>query len=538
MIQLRDYQEKAVDMLYQYFHHNSGMPCLEAPTGAGKSLIQAAFIKSAIESSPGTRILCLTHQKELIAQNHAALNSYWPQADAGINSASIGRRETGNAVLFAAIQSVHRNPGQLGHFDLVMIDEAHMVPNKVSSGMYRKFLDAQIGFNKKLKVIGLTASPYRLGGGMLTDGSNRLFTDIIPAKAVGMDMPRLIELGYLSPLTTEPVKTKLNTDGVKMSCGDFVASALAKAVDKDSVTAAACNEIISHGQERKSWLIFATSVEHAHHIADYMQSKWVDCRVVTGNTPQNERDSLIAEYKAGEIRSLVSVGVLTTGFDAPQTDLIAFLRPTMSPGLYLQMAGRALRVAPGKSDALVLDFAGNIDRHGPVDDINPPKPPRKREGETMAPLKECPDCFMLLAASSAACPYCGYEFPQAPPKIEAQASTADIMSRRDGGAVRVEPTKMMFSVHQKAGKPRSMRVDYYAGINRVATEWVCLEHGGYARVKAENWWRQHIGSRQYICLDDAIEIANECARLPAYLFVDSSGKYSKIISRGFNEVAA
>ncbi len=535
-MKLRPYQEKAIELLYAYFEKNQGNPVLEAPTAAGKSVIQAQFIRGILEQWPMQRILCLTHSRELVFQNYQAMRRAYPGGSIGINSASLGRRDTGESVIFAGIQSVYKIAHELGRFDLIMIDEAHLCPVKTSQGMYRTFVDACRVFNPRIKVIGFSATPYRLDNGLLADGDNRLFTDLIPARAAGMSIDDLLGQRYLAPLVSRPVETRLDTDLVPVRGGEYVLKDLAKAVDVDSTTRQACDEIIAFGADRDAWLIFASSVNHAHHIQEYLDSCWVTSRVITGTTPEAERDDSIAAYRRGDVRALVNVNVLTTGFDAPHTDLLAFLRPTMSTSLYVQMAGRGMRIHPGKSDCLVLDFADLIARHGPVNNVDPPRKRGDKKGQ--APVKECPDCYMLLHASARECIYCGKEFQfESNQNISGTASTLDIIATR--APQRVTPTEMAFSVHKKIGKPDSLRVDYYSGPLRLATEWVCLFHGGMAGAKAREWWRQHIGPMGIVAdIEEALQLAEKDARIPDYLFIQPEGKYTKIVSRGFKEAAA
>lgn len=535
-MKLRDYQKKAIELLYAYFQHNTGNPVIEAPTAAGKSVIQAAFIRGVLEQWPLQRILCLTHVKELVSQNSAALRRLYPGGSIGVNAAALGSRDTQESVIFASIQSVYRRAHELGRFDLVMIDEAHLCPVKTSSGMYRKFIDDCRKYNPRIKVIGFSATPYRLDNGLLIDGDSRLFTDIIPAKAAGMSIDDLLAAGYLAPLTTAPVRTHLDTSSVPMRGGEFVLKDLARAVDVDSVTKAACDEIIALGADRDAWLIFASSVEHAHHIQQYLSSQWIRCAVITGETDNDERDQAISDYRQGTVRALVNVNVLTTGFDAPHTDLLAFLRPTMSTSLYVQMCGRGMRIHPAKHDCLVLDFAGLIETHGPVNSVQPPRKGKAKE-QQQAPVKECRGCLMLVHASVRECPYCGekFEFDMAP-KISGKASTLDIMAVK--GPQRVTPTMATYGRHDKPGKPPSLRVDYYAGPLRVATEWICLFHGGAAETRAFCWWQEHLpGTKWPADIDEAVA-ASDNARLPAYLYIQQEGKFSRIVSRGFEERAA
>jgi len=250
-------------------------------------------------------------------------------------------------------------------------------------------------------------------------------------------------------------------------------------MDDDSLVRSACREIIEHSADRHSVLIFASGVKHAQHV-----------QRILGELSHDERAETLQRFKDGDLKYLVNVNVLTTGFDAPNIDCVAMLRPTNSPGLYYQMVGRGFRLHPGKDNCLVLDFGGNILRHGPVDDLQIKEP---GQGNGEAPAKECPECNAVIHAAYATCPECGYEFP--PPQREqhdSQASTAGILSG-EVTETEYDVQDVYFSVHVKRDAPedhpRSMRVDYRVGFNDYRSEWVCFEHNGYARAKAEAWWR-------------------------------------------------
>ena len=223
--------------------------------------------------------------RELIAQNHAEMLGLWPEAPAGIYSAGLGRREADARILFAGIQSVHRKAAEIGHCDLVLIDEAHLIP-AASATMYRRFLDELTAINPKLKVIGFTATPYRLDSGMLHEGEGALFTDI----AYEVSVRDLIDQGYLCPLVSKQPKTRLDVAGVGSRGGEFIASELQAAVDKEAITRAAVSEIIAYGADRKSWLAFCSGVDHARHVAEEFRSRGITCATIFGDTPKDERD--------------------------------------------------------------------------------------------------------------------------------------------------------------------------------------------------------------------------------------------------------
>jgi DNA repair protein RadD len=521
-MKLRAYQRAAIDAIYGYFAEKAGHPIVVIPTAGGKSLVMAAFIREVLEQWPDQRILIVTHVRELISQNFAELLRLWPEAPAGIYSAGLGKRDLGARILFAGIQSIHRKAYGVQQADLVLVDEAHLIP-RTADTMYRRFLEDLTVISPHLKIIGLTATPYRLDSGMLHRGEDALFTDI----AFEVSVRELIDQGYLSPLVSKSGATQLDVKGVGTRGGEFIQSQLQAAVDRDDVTRAAIDEVVAYGAERRSWLAFCSGVDHAGHVAQAIRERGISCATIFGHTPKAERDRTIAAFKRGEIRALASMGVLTTGFNAPSVDLIAMLRPTKSAGLYVQMAGRGTRLAPGKTDCLVLDFAGNVARHGPIDAVNPHEPAAGGGGP---PVKTCPDCRSILPAATRICPDCGHVFPPPEPRIEATASTLQIMTL--GKPQWLPVSGVDYARHEKPGRPPSLRVDYRCGLV-LHREWVCLEHGGFPREKAVAWWRQRgPGLPVPATVTDALAQA-ERLRVPAAIAVRPSGRFTEVVGARF-----
>ena len=527
MLTLRPYQQAAIASIYGYFQNNKGNPLVIIPTAGGKSLVMAAFIEGVLKAWPDQRILIVTHVRELIAQNHAEMIGLWPEAPAGIYSAGLGKREAQARVLFAGIQSIHRRAREIGHTDLVLIDEAHLIPGN-SSTTYRRFLDALSAINPALKVIGLTATPFRTDSGMLHEGKSALFTDI----AFEAPVRELIDQGYLSPLVSKQPATQLDVSKVGTRAGDFIARDLAAAVDQDAITRAAVAEIIDYGKDRKSWLAFCSGVDHARHVAEEFQRRGITCRTIFGDTPKDERDAIIAAFKRGDIRALASMGVLTTGFNAPGVDLIALLRPTKSAGLYVQMVGRGTRLAEGKENCLVLDFAGTVRRHGPIDLVRPKRPGEGGGGE--APTKVCPMCDSIIALSAIECPDCGYEFPARELKIAPTAAALPVLSPKTPQWLPVHGVS--YSRHDKLGGLPSLKVTYSSGLTSYS-EWICIEHQGYARQKASDWWRKRApGLPVPLSVNEAILQAGELTR-PSAISVRPLGRYFEITGYRFDPCA-
>ncbi len=524
-LSLRPYQRAAIEALYDYFSASSGNPLVVMPTGTGKSLCIAGFTREAIAAYGDTRVLILTHVKELIQQNFMALLRAWPEAPAGIYSAGLSRRDIHAQILFAGIQSIHRHARQVQRCDLVLIDEAHLL-GRGDSGMYRSFLAQLNEINAGLlKVVGFTATPYRLDSGMLHEGKDRLFTDI----AFQVPVLEMIQQGYLCPVVPKQTSTQLDVGGVGTRGGEFIAKDLEAAVDRDEVTRAAVAEIVQHGAGRGSWLVFCSGVAHARHVRDAIREHGISAETVTGDTPGPERDGILAAFKAGRLRCVTNANVLTTGFDAPGTDLIALLRPTKSVGLYVQMVGRGTRLAEGKDDCLVLDFAGNTARHGPIDMVDGRKKESVGDGE--APIKVCPECQTINHASARHCIECDHEFPPPVVKVAPQAASNALLSTQIQAAW-CDVTGITYARHDKPGKPASLRVTYECGLAR-HSEWVCFEHTGFPRDKAVGWWRRRAGNLPPPATVDAALEQLDQLRRPIAIEVRPAGQYTEIAAARF-----
>ena len=919
MITARPYQRQALDALYAWFYANPlGNPLLVLPTGSGKAVILALLVQEALTRWHGTRVLMLTHVRELIAQNTDKMRLLWPDAPMGIHSAGLRSRATFEPVIFAGIQSVHQKAWHLGRFDIIVIDEAHLI-NPKAQGIYRNFLHEARIINPAVRVVGLTATPWRTRSGSLCHGDEALFTDV----AFEVSMLDLIAQGYLSPLISKRMVTQLDVSGVPIRQGEFAPGQLERAVNKDDITQAALDECVHYGENRRKWLVFCAGVNHAEQVAAAMQARGIPTGCVTGKTPAAERDALIDAYRNGRLRAMTNANVLcldskteilteagwvgiddmtmqhrvanfesdsgriwfdypklvvrrqrephermviletkfrsvrvtenhrmlfttsragefrivqardivglagylpiaghsdpvsvyvpqptalsktqrsrrisaaaynlrkngtspvdartlsetrherrqslrythpdeltlaecqfigfwlgdgsigrkknsglactfsqsrtyprviawfdrvlsecgfdhsrgeypdrlscgtvvwtvprgtgfgpqarhgffaltpyldkcgtdlfsglsvpqfdallegfmladglhgdanslndcvlrvagtqkqlydrlqalavvrgwsasisrlappinarhsqqysisfrrnamrhvmtkfrlsfedaphlaervwcvtsttgnivtrrdgkvtimgnTTGFDVPAIDLLVMLRPTQSPGLFCQMAGRGLRKSVDKENCLVLDFAGNTLRHGPVDQIKAWIPKPNQNGPQVAPTRTCPTCQTILATAIRVCPECGYSFPvDLNPPHAAQAVDAPILSTDLTPRLERHP---VHGVHYQQwpgrhGNPPTLRVDYRGPYMRIASEWICLEHGGMARAKAASWWAQRApGTRIPATIDEALA-RQASLRRPAAIHVNVAKKYPEI----------
>lgn len=468
---LRGYQQEAEKALYDYWSRpGAGNALIVLPTGSGKSLLLSSMVKSISEKWPGTRILILSHVKELLTQDYNELKEHWPEAPAGIFSAGIGRKELHAPILVAGIQSLAAHAHRLDPPpEIVFVDECHLIPRNDTT-RYRQVLTVLKQMYPHLKVVGLSATPYRLDSGWLHIGDGAIFDQIV------YDVPvqSLIDQGYLCNVTPKNGSVRVGVEGVRLSGGEFVQSELeAIALDGDT-TAMAVSDLVDRARDRKKWLVFACGVKHAARIKEELTARGILSAIITGETPKAERYYLIETFKGKtleSLRALININVLSTGFNAPAIDCIADLYPTESAGRYVQRVGRGMRTSPSKLDCLYLDYAGNATRHGPIDAIDPDRKPY--DGEGVPPAKECPECMTIIHAACRVCPICGHVFPENQIYINNRPVEAPVLKSQ------IEPieyavTYTDYAVHKKEGKKDSVKITYSHNMGSVS-EWIFPE---------------------------------------------------------------
>lgn len=570
----RPYQTEAVKSIWDYFYDKDGNPLVAMPTGTGKSVVIARFLSSVFNKYPMQRVMMLTHVKELIAQNYEKLLMLWPFAPVGIFSAGLNERNSMCPITFAGIQSVWKKWAVFGHIDLVIIDEAHLLsPNDQT--MYRSFLAGLKSVNPYLKVIGFTATPWRLGHGHLCDPyeDNKgniipsLFTDVCFDLTTMDAFNRLIAEGYLLPLVPKKTKLELSVDGLHIRGGEYMENEMQQMFDKDEITEAALREAIQIAAEqgRKHWLIFASGVDHADHIGQMLDYLGISNGVV--HSKKDGRDKIIEDFKRGNITAIVNNNVLTTGFDSPHIDLIIVLRATTSSVLWVQMLGRGTRPdynpmighnggpkfdlntfdgrwgainASDKQNCLVLDYARNTARLGPVND--PVIPRRKGEGGGEAPVKECPKCECFVHASLRFCngilpsgAKCDNEF-SFEVKFKAEAASDELIKGEMPKTSVFKVDHISIDEHRKLGKPPSVKVTYYYGYKSIS-EYICPEHADWAGRKFAKWWRERAGTDQPTTTAEAINRIRE-ANMPSHIRVWTNRKpYPEIMAHCFDGTA-
>ena len=559
MIIPRAYQNNCVNAGFSYYENGGvGNQVWALPTGTGKSVIPPLFMQRALNNWPDQRFIVLTHVKELIQQNYKALLSVWPTAPASIFSAGLGKKEGFAPIVIGGIASVVNATDQIGRRDILFIDECHLLSPKDDS-MYQQTIAKLKVFNPYLKIIGLTATAFRMGQGRLTDPvfkdgkeSPSLFTDMT-FDLTGIDaFNKLIDDCYLSPLVPKSTENIIDVSDVRQLANDFNQSELIQTIDSQNITGRALAEAYELCRDRKSWIVFGAGIKNCLQIRDILNGMGVATTAVHSNTKEfamssEERNNAISAFKAGRFRAIVSNNILTTGFDHSAVDAIIDLRPTTSIPLHIQKYGRGTRPyfapwytfeqlqhlehrkaaiqAGGKLNCLVLDFAGNTPRLGPIND--PRIPSRKKgDGTGDAPIKLCPECGAYHHTTVRLCTECNHEFVFKT-KLKASASTADIIVRNELNIKHLPVTQWFPHIHKKKGKPDSLKIVYCSNLQSVNV-WLSFESTGLAKHKAHEWWRQHQGDDLPKTTKEAYNRFNECRRTNS-IKVDFGGKWPQIL---------
>jgi DNA repair protein RadD len=533
-MELRPYQYEAIEHTWRWLRNAKTAPVIVLPTGAGKSIVIAELARRVVELK--RRVIVLAHRKELLEQNACEMRTLVPHMDVGIYSAGLKQRDTDHDVVFAGIQSVVNRASEFGSRSLVIVDEAHLVGPDETSG-YRRFLDSLGQCNPHLRLVGLTATPYRTSTGAVY-GKDEIFGGV----SYNAKLSKLIADGYLSPIVSCRAREEIETDGLRVQRGEFVQRDMEQAFDVEGVTQSAVQELVSKTQGRRSIIVFCAGVNHTKKVAAKIaELTGDDVGIVTGETMMLERAATIERFKHRQLRWIANCDVLTTGFNARGVDCVAVLRATCSPGLFAQMCGRGLRLYEGKQDCLILDFGQNLRRHGPLDadDYGIEK---TKAGGGEAPEKRCPKCREFIAAAARECPFCGHKFTEdSIPKLRHQptADNSPVLVNQQIKPTLFSVVSIRYSKHtKKKDGSVSLRVDYEvtedgAEMPQIVSEYIGIGEydwrDGFYGQKAKAWWEKRCEHVNPVGVENAIAIANagglaDCSAIKAM----QDGRFWKI----------
>lgn len=528
---LRPYQTEAIAAVHSHVCEKPGNPCVVLPTGSGKSVVMAATIQQWKQQAPQTRGCVLAHRQELVIQNATKLQLYFDEADniekIGLFCAGLKQKDYDSSITFASIDSIYRRAGEFAPFDFIFVDEAHHIP-PAGEGKYRTFIEECRKFNPDLKVVGWTATPFRMGCGAICH-EDHILNEICYEASV----TELIDDGFLCQLRSKVGSAEYDLSGVnRPPKADYTKRSLLEATEAPAVVRAAVKEAVSilNCKERRSIIFFCLSIQHCTQVSNELLRHGIYSPVVTAKTDSRTRKDILRNLSDNRIRAVCNMGVLTEGFDAPIIDAIVLLRPTLSAGLFMQMVGRGLRPHPGKQDCLILDFAGCIDEHGPIDLIS--------NNNLYVAMAVCGECRESFSRAIRRCPECGWEIP----KQEVERIEAAERKKRDHGTKASDHSILsdlaeVFTVdaikvnrHKKEGSPDSLRIQFRHGLS-VFTYWCCLDHAGYPGRLAHDWWARFIKEAPP-SVDDAL-----CSLLTSQKILDSiqtvsvrkRGKYREVV---------
>jgi DNA repair protein RadD len=384
---------------------------MQASTGSGKTIIFSEIIKRYLTEYAEMKIGVVSHRQGLVVQSMEKLMEVWPEGYelAGMACASAGKVRVDDRIVIGTIQTMSRRVFE-EPFDLIIIDEAHNLPPMNKNSAYRRLILANEKGNKNLRIMGVTATPFRLNHGYIygnkcRPGYMNWFQDLnFQAK-----MNDLVRDGYLAPWRAkQPVDIAADLKKIKLKKGEYDDTQLTDLLVKDRHMKSAVEAYQLYGENRKHCLIFAVTIEHAEALRNYFQENGHSAGIVHSKMSKDDREEAINAFREGRTNFLVNVGILTEGWDCPQVDLIIMCRPTKSPGLFVQIIGRGTRKYEGKADVLILDMVNNFREHG--DPAEPEVKWRKKQKPGESPIKVCPGCKEIIANGYKACPLCGYEF--------------------------------------------------------------------------------------------------------------------------------
>lgn len=475
---LRQYQRDAVEAALQAANDDGLRSIITLPTGTGKSICIAELAHIARRLYPHLQVLVLHHNAELILQNEATFTSLLKSPyRTGIASSKLGEKEWRADVVFASINTAYKHPLRFRNVSCILIDECHLVGEKENT-MFRSFLAAVWAVNPMCRVVGFSATPYRLGLGSLEKGS--VFNNVAFDGCSTSGWKWFLDEGWLCWLHPKRTDVEMDVSGLKTSAGDFQTGQMDDRYSRDeAATVAAVKESIHLAGNRRKWLVFCTGVKHAERTAEILCQHGRRAAAVHSKLTTEEQTARIKAYRRGELDALVNMNMLTTGFDVRDIDCIVMLRPTKSPGLWVQMLGRGTRplYAPGypletsqqrlaaisaspKQNCLVLDFARNTERLGPINDPHIPEPgPKRKTGQ--APQKICEHkdnygfaCNTYNPIAATHCLGCCTPFPEGESKLREHASHLALITVGEEAPVKVAKAKPVYWVeYPRPGAP-------------------------------------------------------------------------------------
>lgn len=556
IIQDRWYQIEAADAVIEdiLFSDKKINPVIVAPPGSGKSVIPCRIIDEYLTKFPDKGVLILQDEENILEQNHKKLSTYFEHTKIGMYNATIGVREI-QKITCASIQSIYKKPELFAdrNIGLIIIDECHKSAIE-KKGMYRKFLNK---INEKALIVGMTATPWK-GRRLITEGKDALFNKITYNMLEYKKYNSLVDDGYLVPLIPLPTDYQLDDEGIDIVGDDFDERQMSNKFDLPEITSKIVEKICKYGKKKyKKWLIFAIDSKHAEHISKEINDRGFPCEAVYTGSARSKVE-VLGDFKRGDLRAVVNVGMLTTGVDVPEIDLIAFARLTNSPVWHVQTNGRGSRPvyadgfdlttkegrlaaikASGKTHCLILDFGRNTKRLGPINGIELNEKEKKKKGIKRIMAKSCKNCDADNHLRATECIACGEEFQF---EIKLQTTPGSEKILKDDKPAVVKKEKRWLKVikityeyfdHHKPESGISLKVEYHCMLMKV-NQFVMIEHKkNWPRQQAKAWIRNRYTGKEKI--ENALQLWNERAlmKMPTHICVEQNGDYLNVVDLKF-----
>jgi len=537
MVVLRPYQEAAVDAIVSASFTDRFI-LLQLSTGGGKTIIFSELIRRWLQEYR-MRILVLAHRKELIEQAADKLRKVWPKAPIGIACASVSSHaDLFQPVVIGSVQTVTNRLGKCPPFHLVIIDEAHRLPPRDKESQYRKLITKMEEYYPQLRVLGVTATPYRLGHGYIygsrcRPGATNWFNKL----HFSIRLSDLQEQGYLVPMRA---KEMVDIDGelrrIRTSGGDWNLGDLSELMSRERHVGSAVHAYREYGEGRRHVVVFCVTIAHAERVRDAFRAAGYDAECIHSEMPMDERARILEAFDAGRLHILCNVGVLTEGWDCTRVDCILLCRPTKSPGLHVQIVGRGLRPHPGKENLLVLDLSGNVRRHGDLDEpavVVPGAQSSRGARDDGPPMKTCPSCFSVVPAASMECQECGHIWPR---EEENENNDPVVMREVTKGPWSLQVVEILPRYHvSRRGNPMLKLIitasENGSIIPTTFYHFMDIEGRGssYGRAKAARLWLR-LGGREPVpeTISEAIQRFDEL-RWPDEVAVVQKGRYLNVV---------
>lgn len=537
MITLRPYQTAAISAITRACVDDRYL-LLQAGTGAGKTILFSSLIKQFMTNYQ-MRIAVVAHREILVRQAYEKLCKVWPEAalEVGLACASVTNDiNTSKPVIIGSPQTLANRLNTMPPVHLLIIDECHRVPPRNDKSQYRTLIERMESYYPELRVLGVTATPFRMGHGYIygdrcKPGKKNWWNTL----HYQISISTLQNQGFLVPYRAkeaEDISSELT--GISTSNGEYNTRQLSDVMSREVHVGSAVRAYEEYARDRRHVAIFCVTIDHAEKVKIAFENAGYATGIVHSQMPKRDRNATLNDFDAGRLRVICNVGVLTEGWDATAVDCILLCRPTMSPALYVQIIGRGLRINPGKTDCLILDFSGNCRRHGDPDDPQVKYSKAKKDDDIdVERMKTCPECKNLVPRSIYECSECGYLFDR-PDVVEINDSVDMKNVSWAPFEVAVSDWHAESFVSRKGNRMLKITLTGYNGgaIPLHVSHFLDIEGQGSAwgQQKAAMLWRLLDPSTSLIprTVDDAA--ARFCElRMPTTIVVKQNGSYLNVV---------